>query len=187
MSQQLQIFWPLKWRNTKLKETESTVFPLLAPFQYSFFIPSFPSLFIPLYLFNFLLSPSLSSDSFRLFFLIQTVAMWGNINFVFFHHTFLFFFPPGPKFLSPINDTRARTRRPPSTSSPNHTQLQVSLPRALSTAGLADVHLYFFFLITSENDSCCFGTLEPVSCEYFQRRVVFRAWTKFGERTFLSW
>lgn len=60
---------------------------------------------------------------------------------------------------------RARTRRPPSTSSPNHTQLQVSLPRALSTAGLADVHLYFFvfFFITSENDSCCFLTFEAVS------------------------
>lgn len=58
-------------KKSKLKKTqvtESTVFPLLAPFQYSFFIPSFPSLFIPFYLFNFLLSPSLSSDSFRLFF-----------------------------------------------------------------------------------------------------------------------
>lgn len=58
---------------------------------------------------------------------------------------------------------RARTRRPPSTSSPNHTQLQVSLPRALSTAGRTCICTFLFFLITSENDSCCFLTFEAVS------------------------
>lgn len=90
--------------------------------------------------------------------------MWGNKNFLFFSPYFSFLFPVGPQIpVTYHRHARARTRRPPSTSSPNHTQLQVSLPRALSTAGLADVHLYFFFFITSENDSCCFLTLEAVS------------------------